>query len=129
MVIVGMLQMRNSDQMTNGKMCPSLMHTLCCITHFKTIVSLNVFAFELQPAWQVLSAQNSGENYTISPFCETTVCRESQLASYVLIAFRLLITFIKIIHSRWRLLTVQLFSDSHRFSYAMNHSLFYTNSK
>ena len=70
------------------------------IVYFMFALCLNVFAFELQPAWQVLSAQNSGENNTISAFCETDVCRNSKLASYVLISFRVFITFIQLIHSR-----------------------------
>ena len=70
------------------------------IVYFMFALCLNVFAFELQPAWQVLSAQNSGENTTISAFCETDVCHNSKLASYVLIACRVFITFIQIIHSR-----------------------------
>ena len=81
------------------------------------LLSLNIFAFELPPAWQVLSNQNSGANHTIGPFCETKVCRDTKTASFVFVGIRIFVTLVHLIHSR-KSLTI---TDSNRSRTATDH--------
>jgi len=62
--------------------------------------SLNVFAFHLQPAWEVLSVQNSGANITIEPFCTETACQGWQIATGIFTFIRILIVIYQLIRTR-----------------------------
>ena len=53
--------------------------------------SLNVYAFYLQPAYEVLSVQNSGANYAIEPFCMRPACQNWRIATIIFTAIRTII--------------------------------------
>ena len=53
--------------------------------------SLNVYAFNLQPAFEVLSVQNSGANFTIEPFCIRQACQNWRIATIIFTAIRMIL--------------------------------------
>lgn len=61
---------------------------------------LNVFAFSLQPAWQLLSNQNSNLNYTIEPFCTDSPCQGARIATGIFMGLYFIKILIGIYQSR-----------------------------
>ena len=53
--------------------------------------SLNVYAFYLQPAYEVLAVQNSDANFTIEPFCIRQPCQNWRIATIVFTTIRIII--------------------------------------
>ena len=61
---------------------------------------MNVFAFHIQPAWEILAVQNSGANITIEPFCEDSACQGWRIATYIFTIIRILIVIYQLSNKR-----------------------------